>query len=342
MPTGSSTRHGIGIERAAIIGISGATLSDAEAALITERRPVGVILFRRNIETAVQLEALTRSLRAVLPPGGVLMVDQEGGRVARLRPPAWRSHPSAAVIGHLHARDPESGLRAAWLTGALIGIDCASAGFDVACAPVLDRTIPGAHEVIGDRAFGAEADTIVPLAGAVAEGLLAAGVQPVGKHVPGHGRASLDSHLALPELDDIDDADLAPFAQLAWLPWMMTAHIRYRALDPVQPATLSSAILQDIVRGRLGFDHLLVSDDLAMHALTGSAGRRAALALQAGCDVALHCSGVLDESRDVLAQVPGLTPAATDRLLRARALAASRSVPLDAGSLDDERASLLC
>ncbi len=331
-----------GTPLAAIIGISGTVLDPAEAGLIAERPPIGIILFRRNITSPVQLEALVGSLRAILPPGALLMVDQEGGRVARLRPPHWHGHPAAAAIGRLHGRDPDAGVRAAWLTGALIGMDCAGAGFDVACAPVLDRAVADAHDVIGDRSFGADAAVIVPLAGAFADGLLAAGVQPVGKHAPGHGRAGADSHLALPELAGIDEADLEPFAALAWLPWMMTAHIRYREADPRHPATLSRVILQEVVRQRIGFDNLLVSDDLAMQALTGSAGSRASAALSAGCDVALHCSGLLDESRDVLARVPSLDDAALVRLDRARRLAASRRMTLDALSLSDERALLLC
>ena len=331
-----------GTPLAAVIGISGPSLTPVEVALIGERQPIGVILFRRNIETPAQLAGLVQSLRSVLPQGGQLWVDQEGGRVARLRPPHWHGHPPAAAIGALHARDADAGARAAWLTGALIGLDCAGAGFDVACAPVLDRAVPEAHDVIGDRAFGRDADTIVPLAGAFADGLLAAGVQPVGKHAPGHGRAGSDSHLALPELAGIDEADLAPFAALAWLPWMMTAHIRYSEADPHHPATLSAAILQQVVRGRIGFDNLLVSDDLAMQALTGSAGSRAAQALRAGCDVALHCSGLLDESRDVLDCASPLSTAALLLLDRARRLVETRRMTLDAASLAAERERLLC
>ena len=327
---------------AAIIGIAGTALGIEETRLLRDRPPLGVILFRRNIVDAGQLAGLVGALRNVLPAGAVLMVDQEGGRVARLRPPHWGGHPPAAAIGRLHARDPNAGRRAAYLTGALIGADCAGAGFDVACAPVLDRMVADAHAVIGDRAYGSDASIIVPLAHAFADGLLAAGVQPVGKHVPGHGRAGLDSHLALPELDGLDASDLEPFAALAWLPWMMTAHIRYRSADPLAPATWSRTILQDVVRGRIGFDNLLVSDDLAMQALTGSAGRRAVLALQAGCDVALHCSGLLADSSDVLAQVPVLDDAALTRLRRARVLADARRIELDMGSLVAERDRLLC
>ena len=326
---------------AAIVGIAGPAPSGEEVRLMRTHPPLGVILFRRNIVDAEQLAGLVRSLRDALPDGALLMVDQEGGRVARLRPPHWREHPAAAAVGGLHARDPSAGLRAAYLTGALIGADCAEAGFDVVCAPVLDLSVPGAHEVIGDRAYGGDARTVAALAGALAEGLLAAGVQPVGKHVPGHGRARLDSHLAMPELDRIDEADLEPFAALSWLPWMMTAHICYREADPRRPATFSPTILQEVVRGRIGFDNLLVSDDLAMQALTGSAGSRARLALRAGCDVALHCSGLLADSADLLARVPALDAPALARLQRARLLAASRRTVLDLPLLAAEREELL-
>ncbi len=327
---------------AAIVGIEGETISDAERRLLRDRQPLGVILFRRNIVSPAQLAGLVAALRGVLPPDAVLLVDQEGGRVARLRPPHWHGHPTAAEIGRLHARDACAGARVAFLTGALIGLDCAGAGFDVACAPVLDRTVPGADAVIGDRAYGGDPEVIAELAGAFARGLLATGVQPVGKHVPGHGRATLDSHLALPELDGVAAADLAPFQMLGWLPWMMTAHIRYRAEDALRPATVSRAILRDIVRGRLGYDNLLISDDLAMHALEGGAGSRAAQALDAGCDVALHCSGVFAETRDVLERVRPLDAAARSRLGRARALAESRRLVLDAGDLARERERLVC
>ena len=327
---------------AAIIGIAGETLDGAEAALIRARPPLGVILFARNIASPGQLAALVSALRAALPDGALLLVDQEGGRVARLRPPHWRRHPPAAVLGRLHARDPAAGRRAAWLTGALIGGDCAGAGFDVACAPVLDRALPDAHDVIGDRAYAADAQSIATLAGAFAEGMLSAGVQPVGKHLPGHGRAGVDSHLSLPELSGIEAEDLAPFASLAWLPWMMTAHIRYRDDDPLLPATLSPSILRRVVRERLGFDNLLISDDLAMQALSGTAGGRAAQALAAGCDVALHCSGRIEDSADVLDSAIPLREATRARLDRARILARSRRHRLELDALFEERERLVC
>jgi beta-N-acetylhexosaminidase len=170
--------------KAAIVGIAGPALTPSEARTLRALRPAGVILFARNVESPVQLRALTASLRDILPPEAVLMVDQEGGRVARLRPPHWRAHPPAGTIGALYARDPSAGLRAAWITGVLIGLDCAEAGFDVACAPVLDLRIPGAHDVIGDRAYGADPEAVGALGRAVAEGLMQAGIHPVAKHMP--------------------------------------------------------------------------------------------------------------------------------------------------------------
>jgi beta-N-acetylhexosaminidase len=301
-----------------------------------------VILFARNIADPAGLRALTAALRAVLPEGAVLMVDQEGGRVARLRPPHWRAHPPAAAHGALFARDRVAGQRAAWLTGALIGLDCAGAGFDVACAPVLDVRWPGAHDVIGDRAFSDDPGAVAVLGRAVAQGLLAAGVQPVGKHAPGHGRARVDSHFALPVVAEADlGQDIAPFAANADLPWLMTAHIRYPALDPGAPATLSAAILERVVRGRIGFRGVLVSDDLGMQALQGTPAERALAALAAGCDVALYCSGEIAPTADLLARCPPLTDAAAARLAAARALAAARHTDLQEAALAQERDALL-
>jgi beta-N-acetylhexosaminidase len=333
--------------KAAIVGIAGPHLSPAEASLFRAHPPAGVILFARNIVDPPQLATLTAALRHTLPPNAVLMVDQEGGRVARLRPPHWRAHPPAAALGTLFTHAPAAGLRAAWLTGALIGLDCATAGFDVAAAPVLDLRLPGAHAVIGDRALAESPKTVARLGRALAAGLLAAGIQPVGKHAPGHGRARLDSHLALPTVEANDlDADLLPFALNADLPWAMTAHILYPAWDPTLPATLSPAIIERVIRGRIGFEGVLVTDDLAMRALsgyapTGAPADLARQALAAGCDLALYCAGDPAPTEALLTTCPPLTPAATIRLARARALAHRRRLPLDAAQLAAERAHLL-
>jgi beta-N-acetylhexosaminidase len=328
--------------RAAIVGISGLTLRPDEAALLRACPPSGVILFARNIADPVQLAALMADLRHTLPSGAVLMVDQEGGRVARLRPPHWRAHPPAAALGRCFDRNPTAGLRAAWLTGALIGIDCAAAGFSVVAAPVLDLSIPGAHAVIGDRALAQDPATIGRLGRAFAAGLLAAGIQPVGKHAPGHGRARVDSHLALPRVEANDlDADFLPFALNPDLPWMMTAHIVYPALDPISPATLSHPVIQGTIRGRIGFKGVLVTDDLAMQALTGTPADRARRALEAGCDVALYCSGDFAPTEALLASCPDLSAAAADRLATARAVVRRHRRALDPAALAAERDRLL-
>jgi len=323
---------------AAIVGIPGPTLEPETAALLRAHQPAGVILFGRNVQAPDQLRALNADLRGVLPERAVLMVDQEGGRVARLRPPHWRAHPAA---GRIAALDAEAGLRVSWLTGALIGLDCANAGFDVACAPVLDLRIDGMSEVIGDRSFGRDPETVAHLGRAMAEGLLAAGVQPVMKHLPGHGRARVDSHLALPVVGDSIEDDLHPFADNADLPWAMTAHILYPALDPLHPATLSKHIIGEIIRGTIGFDGVLVSDDLAMQALSGSPGDLAIAALEAGCDLAMYCAGDHAATAAVLSACKPLTVEAIRRLDAARGLARRRAITLDAATLAAERELLL-
>jgi beta-N-acetylhexosaminidase len=327
---------------AAIVGIAGKVLLAEEAALFRAFPPAGVILFARNIQDRAQLAELVASLRRVLPEHADLMVDQEGGRVARLRPPHWRAHPPAAAIGSLFETDPASAIRSAWLTGALIGCDCREAGFTIAAAPVLDVAIQGAHDVIGDRAFARHPVAVARLGRAVANGLLAAGVLPVGKHAPGHGRARVDSHLLLPTVAETDlSADIRPFALNADLPWMMTAHIVYDALDPHLPATLSAAVIADVIRGRIGFEGVLVTDDLAMKALSGAPADLAVQALAAGCDIALYCSGDFATTEALLRVCPKLTPAAENRLRAGRHEAASRRLTLNAGRLATERARLL-
>jgi beta-N-acetylhexosaminidase len=319
--------------RPVIIGLSGVTLTESEARLLQHWRPLGVILFRRNIETPSQLTGLIAAIRGILPEAR-LMLDQEGGRVARLRPPHWRAYKPAAA--HATARE-------AWLTGALIGLEARQAGFDIVTAPVLDVASPQGHDVIGDRSFGGDPRLVAERGAAMAQGLLAAGIEPVAKHVPGHGSARADSHLTLPELDDITDADLLPFYANRWIPWFMTAHIRYRSRDMQNPATQSATIIEDVIRSpaKLGFEGVLTSDDLAMEALTGPPGERARLAIAAGCDVALHCSGVLAETEAVLRAVPPPGGATLKRLSTARKLAARlRDPSLDAGKLLAERDAL--
>ena len=328
--------------KAAIVGIAGPALLAEESALFRAFSPAGVILFARNIVDPGQLAQLIDALRAVLPREAVLMVDQEGGRVARLRPPHWRAHPPAARLGQVFAIQPRSAMRAAWLTGALIGADCAGAGFSAAAAPVLDLSIPGAHDVIGDRAFHDDPAVIARLGRAAAAGLLAAGIQPIGKHAPGHGRARVDSHLALPRVEANNlDADILPFARNADLAWMMTAHIVYPAFDPIWPATLSRTVIGDIIRGRCGFKGVLVTDDLAMKALSGGPAELAVQALAAGCDFSLFCSGDPAANEALLRACPRPSPEASTRLTAARALARRRRVMLDPHALAAERERLL-
>ncbi len=304
-----------------------------EAALFRAAPPCGVILFARNVVEPGQLAGLMAELRRVLPGNAVLMVDQEGGRVARLRPPHWHGHPPAGAL---------RSLRAAWLTGALIGLDCMAAGFDVVAAPVLDLAVPGAHAIIGDRALAEHPTEVAKLGRALAAGLLAAGIQPVMKHAPGHGRARVDSHVALPRVETNDlGADLLPFALNADLPWAMSAHIVYPAWDAILPATLSPTVIEAIIRGRMGFEGVLVTDDLAMKALTDTPADLACQALAAGCDIALYCSGEFAPTADLLARCPPPSNRAASRLADARALAAWRQMPLDAAALAAERDRLL-
>jgi beta-N-acetylhexosaminidase len=328
--------------KAAIVGISGPELQPEEIALFASHPPCGVILFGRNILDPDQLAALTRSLRETLPGGALLMIDQEGGRVARLRPPHWLAHPPAASVGRLFDQSPEAGLRVAWLNGALIGLDCAGAGFDVVTAPALDRAVPGASDAIGDRAFHRDPGAVAQLGKAMAAGLIAAGVQPVGKHAPGHGRAQVDSHHALPVVEAEDsESDWEPFALNAGLPWLMTAHILYPAWDPELPATLSPAVIGTIIRGKIGFAGILVTDDLAMRALSGSPAELAIQALAAGCDLALYCSGDLAPTAALLEACPAIPRAAAEKIEAAGSILRGRRGVLDPAELLAERTRLL-
>lgn len=315
--------------KAAIVGIAGPRLDAREAALFRTHPPAGAILFARNIQDPAQLAALMADLWGVLPPEAVTMVDQEGGRVARLRPPHWIAHPPGRAL---------ETMRRAWLSGAAIGAQCAAAGFDTVAAPILDLSVPGAHDVIGDRALAQYPEEVARLGRAFAEGLLAAGVVPVGKHVPGHGRARVDSHLSLPVVRDNDlDADLHPFARNAGLPWMMSAHILYPAYDRDRPATLSPIVIRDVIRRRIGFDGVLVTDDLAMKALAGEPADLALQALNAGCDLALYCSGVYEPTEALLARCPTVSDPTRRRLAQGWARARRARVALDAEALARER-----
>lgn len=269
------------------------------------------------MESPGQLLALASAFRDIVGRADApVLVDQEGGRVQRLGPPHWQRHPAAARYADMHALEPDRALAMARLGGELTGRDLSGSGITVDCAPVLDLPVDGASSVIGDRAFGRDPETVAALAGAWAEGLMAGGALPVVKHMPGHGRAEVDSHLDLPVVAAGRDAlarDFAPFRALNRLPMAMTAHIVYRALDPERPVTTSKRAIDAVIRGEIGFDGLLLSDDLSMEALEGTLGERAAAASAAGCDILLHCNGNLAEARAVADAAPILDGRAAER-----------------------------
>ncbi len=304
--------------RPVIFGCAGERLGTAERRFFAEADPLGFILFRRNCREPGQVRDLVASLRdCVGRADAPVLIDQEGGRVARLGPPHWRRHPAAAEL----AREGEA---AVFGTARQIAADLAGLGITVDCAPVLDLRIAGADQVIGDRSFGADPAAVARFGRAWCDGLLAGGVLPVLKHIPGHGRARADSHVACPAVDAAADelaaSDFAPFRALAEMPWAMTAHVVYTAFDPDAPATLSSSVIGGAIRGTIGFDGVLISDDLSMGALSGPLGARAAAALAAGCDLALHCSGRLAEMEEIAAATGPLAAATAARLARGEAM----------------------
>jgi beta-N-acetylhexosaminidase len=313
-----------------ICGSSGPELTPDEAAFLRESDPWGFILFRRNIETPEQTHALTDHFRSIVGRNAPVLVDQEGGRVQRLGPPHWPRYPPARRFGEIYAGDPLAGLAAARSTARLIADDLYRLGITVDCLPLCDVPQPGSHDIIGDRAYAEAPEPVALLARAAMAGLMEGGVLPVVKHVPGHGRARADSHLSLPVVDtareDLARIDFLPFAALADAPMAMTAHVVYSALDPHAPATLSAGIIQSVIREDIGFGGLLMSDDLSMNALAGSLGERANGAIAAGCDIALHCNGDLDEMQAVAASAG--TMAGPARARADAALAAARP-PLD-------------
>lgn len=319
--------------RAFITGVSGLELTAPEREFILGKRPWGFILFKRNVETPEQVAGLVRELReCVGAPDAPVLIDQEGGRVARLGPPHWPAYPPGATFGALYDIDPALGLKAARLSARLIAADLADLGITVDCLPLADVPVAGADAVIGNRAYGTEPGKVAAIARAVTEGLEQGGVLPVLKHIPGHGRATADSHFRLPTVDTppetLENTDFAAFKPLADLPMAMTAHVVFSALDPAQPATTSATIIRQVIRGAIGFQGLLMSDDVSMNALAGSIAERTRAIVGAGCDMVLHCNGKLDEMRDVARETPEL---AGEALLRAdRALASRKSPqPLD-------------
>ncbi len=309
--------------QAVIYGCEGPTLTEWERGFFAEADPLGFILFARNCVDPDQLRDLVSALRATVARDDVpVLIDQEGGRVTRLKAPAWRAAPPAGVFDELAQRDLDSACEAAEVNARLLALELRALGIDVDCLPVLDLRLPEGHGIIGDRALGSEPEQVIALGRAVCKGLAAAGVIPVIKHMPGHGRARVDTHEALPKVDAplqvLRDSDFRPFEALSEAPWGITAHIVYSAIDPDRPATTSPKVISEIIRGEIGFDGLLLTDDLSMKALSGGLGERAGAALAAGCDVALHCNGERAEMEAVAAAVSPLTPAAAARLARSR------------------------
>ncbi len=317
---------------AAIYGCSGHTLTEQEHAFFAETRPWGFILFRRNVDSPDQVRALVAALRAAIDaPDAPVLIDQEGGRVQRLGPPHWPKYPPGAAYLEATA-DPSAARELVRLGARLMAHDLKALGITVDCLPVLDVPVPGAHDIIGDRAYARDPATVAQLGRAAAEGLLAGGVLPVIKHIPGHGRAFSDSHHELPlvhaDFETLDAWDFAPFKALSDMPMAMTAHVVYAAVDPKRPATTSKKAVR-MIRDHLGFGGLLMSDDLSMQALKGSLTDRAAAALKAGCDVVLHCNGDLSEMRAVAEGVGKLKGRAKQRAAAALARLVHTPEPLD-------------
>ena len=314
-----------------ITGLAGVSLGLDERAFLRDAGPWGLILFKRNIERPEQVRALVSDFRdAVGRDDAPVLVDQEGGRVQRLRPPHWPEYPPAAAYGLIYDRHRDDGLAAARLGTRLIAADLADLGITVDCLPVADVPAAGADPVIGDRAYGLTPDKVADLAGAAAEGLMQGGVLPVLKHLPGHGRATADSHERLPvvdtDSDTLDRTDFAAFRPLKHLPLGMTAHVVYSGIDPVEPATTSQTMIGDVIRRRIGFAGALMSDDISMGALSGTIAERTRASLAAGCDLVLHCNGRFDEMLAVADATPRLAGEAAHRAeaaLAARSPAAS-------------------
>jgi len=303
---------------AAIFGCEGPRLSDAERAFFRDSGPWGFIVFARNIEDPNQLRALTEEMRTCIGRDDApILIDQEGGRVARLTLPHWRKYPPGEGYAKLAASDLGKAKEAARLVMRLIAQELTDAGINVDCLPILDVREAGTHDVIGDRAYGSDPETVTAIGASVADGLMAGGVLPIIKHIPGHGRARVDSHLELPvadvDFETLKRVDFAPFRALRDLPMAMTAHLLYPAIDPKHPATTSEKVISDVIRGEIGFEGLLMTDDLSMEALGGSIEDRARESLQAGCDLILHCNGKREEMDAVVRATPELKGRALDR-----------------------------
>ncbi|MBO6797040.1 beta-N-acetylhexosaminidase [Maricaulis sp.] len=310
--------------RAMIYGLGGTELSKDEHDFFRDADPWGFIVFARNIDTPKQLARLTMSLRDCVGRDAPILVDQEGGRVRRLRPPNWREMVAAEVYANLFRREPEAAIEAVWLNHRLMAEEMRAVGIDVDCVPCLDLRIPGADAIIGDRAFGETPEPIIHLGRAAIEGVQAGGVAPIIKHIPGHGRADADSHLELPVVEEehelLSETDFAPFKALNDAVMAMTAHIVYRDIDPERPATTSDVLVNQVIREEIGFDGLLMTDDLSMKALTGTFRERGEASIEAGCDLLLHCNGDPGEMRGVAEAAPEFAGKALERAQAAEAV----------------------
>jgi beta-N-acetylhexosaminidase len=314
--------------RAFITDLSGASLTAEERAFLRDTQPWGIIVFQRNVESPPQVRALVTEFRDAVGRHAPVLVDQEGGRVQRLGPPHWPAYPPGGAYGRLYDRDQAAGLAAARLGAQLIAADLHALGVDVDCLPLADVPAAGADPVISDRAYGETPEKVAALARAVAEGLLLGGVLPVLKHLPGHGRATADSHRQLPvvrtDRATLERTDFAAFRPLADLPLGMTAHVVFAAIDAVAPVTTSATMIREVIRGSIGFAGLLMSDDISMGALSGSPAARSHAALAAGCDIVLHCNASLADRQAVAGAVP---PLQGDAARRAAAALAARRAP---------------
>ena len=331
--------------QAAIYGFAGLELTRDEASFFGDAKPAGYILFRRNIESKEQLRALTDALRALEGHDDVpILIDQEGGRVARMRPPVWPAFPTGEAFDKLYRLAPSSAIEAARVNARALGLMLAECGVTVDCLPLVDVRQEGASDIIGDRALGSEPMQVSALGRAQLDGLASAGVVGVVKHIPGHGRALVDSHHELPFVAASEEElaiDLEPFERLRDAPMGMVAHVVYEAWDKARPASQSSVVIHDIIRERIGFDGFLMSDDSCMGALSGRPGERAAACVAAGCDVALPCDGVLDHNIDVAKAVPALTPEGEARLARAMAMRFAPDDEMDFAEAVAKRDALL-
>lgn len=310
---------------AAILGCGGTALTTEEMDFFRVADPVGLILFQRNCETPNQVRQLVDDFRrAVDREDAPVLIDQEGGRVARLRPPQWRAAPAAERFGMIAARDRASALEGVRLNARLLAAELSALGITINCAPVLDLRIAGAGAGIGDRAFAEDAEIVTDLGRAACDGYLDGGVLPVIKHMPGHGRALVDSHVGLPRVEtpliELRRSDFLPFHRLRDMPWGISAHVVYIDIDPVRPATTSATVISQCIRGEIGFDGVLVTDDLSMGALSGTLGERVRAALSAGCELALHCNGKLEEMAAVVEAAGPLRAATKARIERGEGL----------------------